>query len=82
MQKSASGVGGRPDEDEPVGADAEVAVAEPLDGLGRESSSLGEVLDHDEVVAESVHLGELEFHGVSSPVSRSPARIQRVRVAD
>ena len=50
-------------EDQPVSADAEVAVAEPLDGLGGEVELLGEVVDDDEVVAEAVHLRECEFHG-------------------
>ncbi len=58
MRQVGVRVGGGPDEDQAVGADAEVAVAEPLDGLGSEVELLGAVVDDDEVVAEAVHLRE------------------------
>ena len=64
------------DEDEPVGADAEVAVAQPLDRLGREVELLLHVLDDDEVVAQAVHLRELELHDVT-PLPRPRRRPPR-----
>ena len=47
-------------EDHAVGADAEVPVAEPLDGLGAHVEFAVEVLEDHEVVAQAVHLGEGE----------------------
>lgn len=49
------------DEEDAVGADAEVAVADGLNELRGEG--LGGALDEDEVVAESVVLGEGDGHG-------------------
>ena len=63
-----------PDEDQPVGPDTEVAVADPGHRFRGEVELLGEVVDDHEVVAKSVHLGELEFHfAAHSPVPGASA---------
>ncbi len=60
--------GSRTDEDESVGPDPEVTVTDPRDGIGREVEFSIEILDHDEVVAEPVHLREVQFHARRSPL--------------
>ena len=58
------GVGGGGEQEDAVGADAEVPVAELADGVGWEGLSVGPG-DDDEVVAEAMHFGEGHAHGES-----------------
>lgn len=58
------GVGGRGEEEDTVGPDAEMAVAELGDSVGWEGFG-GEPGDDDEVVAEAMHFGEGHAHGES-----------------
>jgi hypothetical protein len=51
------------DGDQTISADATMAIAEACDLVAREAAGAVPVVDHDEVVSGSVHLGELENHG-------------------
>ena len=62
MWTSAVGTRRGPDQDQAVGADAEVAVADPGNRFGREVELLGEVFDDDEIVTKAVHFDEGQFH--------------------
>jgi hypothetical protein len=48
-----------------VAADAEVAVSEKAHLLGRQVDLLANRVDHDEIVAQAVHLGKTELHSVT-----------------
>jgi hypothetical protein len=48
-----------------VGAHAEAAVGQALPLGGAEVDLLVDGVDHDEIVARALHLGELEFHRIS-----------------
>jgi hypothetical protein len=56
--------GGLFDEQQLVGANAEVPVSQRAHALGRECDRLAVAVEHDEVVAGAVHLGEFELHGL------------------
>ena len=53
----------RPHEDDAVGADAEVAVAQIRHlGIGQTESAVS-IVNEDEIVAETVQFGEGQLHG-------------------
>ncbi len=52
------------DDQDLVGTDAEAAVGQAAPLLRAEIDVLVDRVDHDEIVAGAVHLGELEFHGI------------------
>ena len=43
---------------------AKMAIGEEPDLLRRERNHLADPIDHDKIVAEAVHLGKADFHGV------------------
>ena len=51
------------DQQDLVATDAEMAVGDEPQLVRVEVHRLGNGVEHDEVVAEPVHLGEAEFHG-------------------
>ena len=55
------------DDQDLVGADAEAAVAETAHLLDRQPDRRARAVEHDEVVAGAVHLGEFQFHVCFSP---------------
>ncbi len=50
------------DEQQLIGADAEMPVGERAHLRARQREGLRVAVEHDEVVARAVHLGEFEFH--------------------
>src|SRR5439155_13963981 len=61
------------DPDQSVGSDPELAVAQSGHQFGGQGQAVARILDHHEVVAGPVVLGELELsHGSGSP-TRTPS---------
>ena len=73
VQHHEVGVGCRsgPHEDDPIGADAEVAIAQPCDGVRVQIDDDIAIVYHDEVVPQPVHLGERQLHMPSVGLGRA-----------
>jgi hypothetical protein len=54
----------RSQQDETVRADAAVAITDPNDLLGADVQLLCSIINEHEVIAGTVHLGEIQKHGV------------------
>ena len=54
--------GSRLDDEDLVGADAEAPVAEPAHLRGRQREGRAGGVEHDEIVARALHLGEAQSH--------------------
>jgi hypothetical protein len=55
--------GGGFDEEEAIGTDAAVAVAEAGDLVSGEGEAKVTIVEHDEVIPGTVHFDELQLHG-------------------
>ena len=53
------------DDQDLVGADAEMPVGQRPPLGRRQIERLMDAIDHDEIIAEAMHLGELELHGTA-----------------
>ncbi len=62
IAKVGVGTGGRLDQEDLVAADTEVPVGDEAQLLWGQRHALTDAVEDDEVVAQPVHLGELEFH--------------------
>ena len=68
-----------------VGADPEAAIGQAADLLGSQAQLLREAVQHHEVVARSLHLGEAQSHGAilrAQPRRRGTASKSTARPAD
>ena len=50
------------DQEDLVGADAEVPVAQGAGALGRHFDGLADAVEHDEIIARAMHFGEVPVH--------------------
>src|SRR5690606_34512585 len=51
------------DQEDLIGADAEMAIGQGACALGRHVDSLAYAIEHDKVVARAMHFGEVPDHG-------------------
>jgi hypothetical protein len=49
-----------------------MAIGQPANPRRIQRYGLVDAVDHHEIVTESVHFGEVQFHGVNSSRSRQP----------
>ena len=74
-------IGGRLDHQHLVTADPETTIGQAADQLGIDAQRLRDQVEHDEIVAQPVHLGEAQQHRQASGGSRFSPRTRSAKLS-